>query len=192
MMSRASQVVILCEDKLHAVFVRRFLKEYGYTTRDLRLPAYPAGGRRSGESFVRRNYPDELRAYRSRSAKARTFLIVMIDADTGSVADREQQLRRACQKADVPPRQEAELVVHAIPKRAINTWLACLDGKSVDEETDYSKGRYSFRGRESDTREIIKRLHAMCLEGELPQNAPASLRHACEEFARVRDHVGAH
>lgn len=188
-MSRASQVIILCEDKLHEVFVRRFLKEYGYSACDLHMAGYPAGGAGSGESFVRRSYPGELKAYRARSAKATTFLIVVIDADTSPVAHREDQLRRACEKADVPPRQDGERVVHAIPKRAINTWLACLDGKSVDEETDYSKGRYSFRGRESDTREIIKRLHAMCLKGELPGDAPASLRHACEEFTRVKDHI---
>jgi hypothetical protein len=187
MMSRASQVIILCEDKLHEVFVRRFLKLYGYTNRDLSVPSYPASGRGSGESFVRRSDPDELRAYRSRSAT--TFLIAVIDADKGSVADREDDLRGACTEKSVEPRQDGELVIHVVPKRAINTWLAYLDSVAVDEETDYSNGQYSFRGRESETDGLIKRLHAMCRKAELPQDAPSSLRDACGEFARIKDHL---
>ena len=187
-MSRASQVVILCEDKLHDVFVRRFLKEYGYGNRDLRVPAYPAGGG-SGESFVRRTYPDELRAYRSRTARAKTILIAVIDADTSAVADRERELQRACEQASVRPRESGELVVHAIPKRAINTWLAHLDGKGVDETTDYTRQGYAFRKCEANVSSLVKRLHDRCSGGQLPEDAPPSLRHACDEFDRIRDEL---
>lgn len=188
MMSRASQVVILCEDKLHEVFIRRFLKQYGYAHRDFRVPSYPAG-RGSGESFVRRTYADEIRAYRSRSAKAKTFLIVMIDADARPVADREAQLGRACQEAGAQPRQGAERVVHAIPKWAVNTWLAYLDGQSVDEATDYKAHGYAFRKCEGAVAGLVRQLHRMCEDGDVPAEAPPSLHHACTEFARIKEQL---
>jgi len=188
-MSKASQVILLCEDKLHAVFVRRFLKARGYTNRDFRVAQYPASGRGSGESFVRRAYPDELRAYRQRSARATTFLIAVIDADTKAVADREAQFEQACEQASVPPRQGDELVVHAIPRRAINTWLAYLDGIDVDEATDYKTQGYGFRKCEADISALVKRLHDLCTEDALPEGAPPSLRHACEEFARIKGYL---
>jgi len=185
-MSRASQVIILCEDKLHEVFVRRFLRHYGYSSRDVRVPGYPAGSG-SGESFVRRAYPDELTACRSRSAK--TFLIAVIDADTGSVADREKQFDQACSDRPVQSRQQEELVVHVIPKRAINTWLAFLDGQVVDEETDYKRHGYGFRRCESEIKGLVGKLYESCVHGRVPEGAPPSLEHACHEFARIKDRL---
>jgi hypothetical protein len=181
-------VVILCEDKLHRVFVTRLLKQYGYAEHDLRIEQCPVGSG-SGESFVRRNYPGELAAYRSRTARAKTFLIVMIDADTGSVADREAQLKQACEQASVQPRQSAERVVHAIPKRAINTWLAWLDGQDADETTDYRAHGYAFRKCEAEVSRLVKPLHEMCKARKVPEDAPPSLKHACGEFARIRDRL---
>jgi len=189
MMSKASRVgvVILCEDKLHRVFVTRFLKLHDYTEHDFRVEQCSARGGGAGESFVRRNYPNQLKAYRSRQAK--TFLIVVIDADTRSVSDRQAQLGQACREASVQPRQDADLVVHVIPRRAINTWLAFLDGEPVDETTDYGH-RYAFRGREGDaSRRLVKRLHEMCQAGDLPEDAPPSLGHACREFERIKNRL---
>jgi hypothetical protein len=188
--SRASQIVVLCEDRLHEVFVTRFLGYCGYRMLDILVLQYPRTWRGAGEGFVRREYPQELRTYRKRSAKATTALIAVIDADTGSVADRHADFRRACQDASVEPRKEGELVVHAIPRRAINTWLAYLDRVQVDEAVDYKKKeQYRFDKREAEASRLIKRLHEMCKAGDLPTEAPPSLRHACLEFARIKDHL---
>ena len=188
-MSRASRVgvVILCEDKLHRVFVTRFLKLHDYTEHDFRVEQCSARGGGAGESFVRRNYPNQLKAYRSRQAK--TFLIVVIDADTRSVSDRQAQLGQACREASVQPRQDTDLVVHVIPRRAINTWLAFLDGQRVDEATDYTRHGYAFRKCEGNASRLVRRLHEMCEAGDLPEGAPSSLGHACGEFARIKERL---
>lgn len=187
--NRASQIVILCEDKLHHVFVKRFLGHFGFRQADLRVAPYPRGGHGAGEGFVRREYPRELGMYRNRSAKAMTALIVVIDADTGSVADRHADLQHACQEESVQGRRQEELVVHAIPRRSINTWLAYLDGVQVDEVIDYKKEGYRFEKCEAEASRLIKRLHEICTRGELPGDAPPSLKHACLEFARIKDHL---
>jgi len=180
-------VLILCEDALHRAFVTRFLKQYDYAEYDLRVRQCPPRDGGAAEAFVRRSYSSELKAYRSRSTRAKTILIVVIDADTGSVKNREAQLQQACEDANVPVRQRNELVLHVIPKRAINTWLAYLDGQSVDETTDYANGRYAFRKCESAVSSLVKRLHGMCEVEQLRQGAPPSLHHACKEFERIKD-----
>jgi hypothetical protein len=180
-------VILVCEDRLHEVFVRRFLRHYGI--RDLRVPQYPATGRGAGESFVRRTYPNELVAYRRRSAKAKTMLVAVIDADQGTVAEHEEELRRACRETAVEWRKDEELVVHAIPRPAINTWLAYLDGKPGDETQDYKTHGYWFHKCEAEASRLVKRLHGMCTAGELPAQAPPSLKQACVEFARIKDHL---
>ena len=185
-MSRASQIIVLCEDKLHRTFVTRFLKHHGYLERHFRVEQCPEG-RGAGEHFVRRRYPVLLKAYRARTPKS--FLIVVIDADTSLVADRERQLAEASEAASVRPRQDADKVVHVIPKRAINTWLAHLDGKDVDEETDYKRQGYDYRRCESSIIGLVRKLYEACARNEVPQGAPPSLEHACREFARIKDEL---
>jgi hypothetical protein len=35
-------------------------------------------------------------------------------------------------------RTDVEVIVHLIPKRNVETWILCLNDRSVDEITDYS------------------------------------------------------
>jgi len=43
-MSKASQIIVLCEDKAHEVFVKRFLKKgWGVKPRAIRKPPYSSG-----------------------------------------------------------------------------------------------------------------------------------------------------
>jgi len=185
-MSRASQVIILCEDKLHRTFVTLFLKQYGYREHDFRIEqAAPSKG--AAEHFVRHRCPVLLKTYRSRIPK--TFLIAVIDADVGSVHGHEQELRKACEQQSVPVRQDEDKVVHVIPRRAINTWLASLQGVEVDEGTDYKGRGYKFQECESNIAPLVRKLHEACVRGEAPTNAPPSLTHACREFARIKDEL---
>ena len=185
-MSRASQVIVLCEDKLHRTFVTRFLKQHGYMEREFRVQQCP-GGTGAAEHFVRSRYPVLLKACRARTAK--TFLIAMIDADKGSVADHEKQLTEACEAAGVPPRQHSDKVVHVIPRRAINTWLAFLAGGKVDEETDYKREGYDYRRCESSISSLVRGLYETCARNEVPRGAPPSLEQACREFGRIKDEL---
>jgi len=182
MSKRASQVIILCEDKQHEVFVTRFLKKTcGYAIRDFRVPPYPAkGSGGSGEQFVRERYPKEIKAYRQRSSKSKTVLIVVIDADATSVPDRVAQLNKSCDDQEVGHREDGELIVHVIPKRNIGTWMAWLDRQAVNEEDDYP--RYKFSKRESDMASHINDLVSICSENQLPNDTPDSLRKTCRDF----------
>lgn len=116
------------------MLVYRYLKKRGLRTRIESSPS----GKGSAESWVRKSFAKEVGAYRKRQAKAATALIVVIDADTHTVQDRLNQLDQALrdagkQRIDAGTEQIARLV----PKRNIETWILCLTGQEVDEETDY-------------------------------------------------------
>lgn len=184
----ASQVILLCEDKLHEVFVRRFLRRgWGIDAHKLRVVAYPKDGSGgSAEQHVRSRFPDELRAFRTRSAK--TILIVVMDADTQSVQQHHNELNGAASSANLPVREDSEAVVYVVPKRHIETWLAYLDGVSVDENQTYKSG-YEFRGRESDAHPLIDGLTTDCMTRATLNDPPDSLELVCAEFDRMRDHL---
>lgn len=189
-MSKASQIVVLCEDRLQEVFVCHFLKQgWGKKNRDIRVVPYPHGGSGgAGEKHVRDKYPDQLRAYRARSARAKTILIAVIDADTGTVQEHNGELDEACNAAQpsiVGVRQTDEAVVHVIPKRHIETWLAYLDTGSVDEDRRY-KPHYTFKGRESDCHRLVDKLAMACKDRNRLTGMPDSLTQACAEFERIR------
>ena len=183
-MSKASQFILLCEDKLQEVIARRFLLEHGVPNRVIRVErCADDGSGGAGEKYVRDRYPNELEACRTRHAS--TALIVMIDADTSTVADRNRQLDEACSNRDIQPRGMHEPIAYIIPRRNIETWLAHLNGVDVDERTNY-KPEYSFRGAEADSRHLVKKFVEWCRQQEMPGDPPASLRTACEEFVRIR------
>jgi hypothetical protein len=164
-MSRASDIIVLCEDRLQEVFVRRFLKR-GW---GIKQPPYPQDGSGgAGEKHVRDTYPNELRAYRARSARAKTILIVAIDADARTVQEHHEELDRACGCVQPPVgiRQANEAIIHVIPKWHIETWLAYLANGSVTEDRQY-KSEYGFKRCESDCHPLVDRLATACKNGEL-------------------------
>jgi hypothetical protein len=136
-MSRASLVVVLAEDLRHQRFVLRYLERLRYTRHDVYLEKLPAG-RGCGEQWVRERYAAAVKAYRSRSKRAATALVVVIDADRGDVAGRLRQFEGTLESAKESPRDAAEKVAHFVPKRNIETWILFLTGREVDEDSDYS------------------------------------------------------
>ena len=135
-MSKPSRVVVLAEDERHQRFVRYYLYRIGHTRHDLRFEPLPSG-RGCGEQWVRERYAAAVRAYRGRRAK--TALIVAMDADVGDVDRRLVQLRSALSQAGWDARADGEAIAHLIPRRSIETWILCLTGSQVDEVTDYSR-----------------------------------------------------
>ena len=135
-MSRPSQVVVLAEDERHQRFVRRYLYRLGRSRHDIRFEDLPSG-RGCGEQWVRERYARAVRAYRGRSARAGTALIIAIDADVGDVDRRLRQLREALEQAGSATRTDGEAIVHLIPRRSVETWILCLSDRPVDEITDY-------------------------------------------------------
>jgi hypothetical protein len=173
--SRRVQLVLLCEDRQHEAFARRFLNAMGWETRALRVEKAP-GGRGAGEQFVRERFPLELKAHRSRPVSQ--ALVVLLDGDRQGSGVRQQRLDQACREAGVAERARDERVALFIPTWNIETWLAYLDGGKVDE----GKSDYPRLERERDCQRHVAELVEMCRTGKLREPAPASLQAACDEY----------
>ena len=139
-MSKPSLVIILAEDERHQQLARRYLYKLQYRRHDIRPVALP-NGRGSGVQWVLQRYATEVQKYLTRAARARTALIVAIDADTGHVDKRNHQLEQALEEAGLAVRGADSAIIHLIPKRNVETWIMCLSGEHVDELTDYSQRR---------------------------------------------------
>jgi hypothetical protein len=131
-------VIVLAEDERHQRFIRFYLKQKNYGGREIRFEPLPSG-RGCGEQWVRENYAKQVQAFRARSAKAGTALIVAIDADTRTVDDRLRQLEQSLDSDRAARRADEERIVHLVPRRNIETWILCLSGEQVVEATDYKR-----------------------------------------------------
>ena len=181
-MPSASMVLLLVEDDAQKVLIRRYLVANGFGGHQIRaLPM--ASGRGAGEQWVRKQYPQVVKEYRSRTTKAVTILIVAIDADISSVAGRARLLADSLTIEGLNPRGESEKISHLIPKRNIETWILCLTGSEVDEANDYRR----------DTRisaELLKPAAVKLLEWSRdvsgrPLNAVPSIITAMGELKRI-------
>lgn len=175
MSDRNVQLVLLCEDGQHETFVRRFLKRVGWSTHRLRVEKASAG---SGEQFVRERYPVELSGYRGKRGQVGQALLVMTDGDASGTAGRLQKLDVECDGQGVERRQPAERVSVFIPTWNIETWLAYLDGGTVDE----GRKDYPRLDRERECQRHVDQLAEMCRQGQLRDPAPESLKTACKEY----------
>ena len=175
-MSRNVQVVILCEDRQHEAFARRFLARAGKFVRVQRVEVSPKG-RGSGEQFVRERFAKELAYYRARRHRVEQALIVLIDADLRDVAARIRQVESACAEKGGQQRGPDERVAIFVPARNIETWLAYLHGQNVDENKTYPR-----LARERDCQRHVDGLYDMCQRGALKEPAPPSLEAACAEY----------
>lgn len=178
-MARNIRVVILCEDRQHETFIRRFLKLQRFNRRNLRVEKSPQG-RGSGEQFVRERFPVELKALRSKGAE-HVYLIVMTDGDSRGVAARNSTLAAACGEHGIAPPGASERVLVCVPTWNIETWFAYLRGEAVDERHD----DYPKYERESDCATEVETLAEMCRSRDLRQPSPPSLNDACADYQRV-------
>ena len=176
---RDVEIILLCEDRQTDSFVRRFLRHRNFKERDIKtLPLPHSSG--AGDQWVRKQYPEQLKAIRN---KRDAYLIVVIDADVGTINDRHRELATACREKGIPSRDKKDSnVLHIIPRRNIETWLAYLDGNNVDESTVYPKLK-----RESHCKEHAENLHNMCQSDQrLREPAPPSLQEACNEYHKLQ------
>lgn len=179
--NRRVKIVILCEDSQHEAFIRRFLEGMGWNKRELRVEKSPSA-KGSAEQWVKANFPQELLIYRKRSSQAASALIAVIDADNKKVQDRLIEFEQTCTSENLCFRAADEAVAIAVPKRNIETWIHYLQGEPVDEETVYPK-----LARARDCKEEVKALVHHCQSRDMPQEAPASLKAAGEEYhQRIR------
>jgi len=178
MSNKSSQIIILCEDTQQEVFVRRFLKKAkNIDGKMLRVVKNPSG-KGSGEQFVRKEFPAQLTALRTRRAK--TDLIVVIDADLSEVALIKQKLETACSQSNIEQRNASDRVSFIIPKRNIETWIQFLDGSETNEILVYQKSQ-----KESNCKSAVDHLYKLCLSPDSTLGFPPSLLDACQEYKRL-------
>jgi hypothetical protein len=111
-------------------------------------------------------------------------LIVVIDADTNSVRERLKQLDQVLhdtgkQAVDA----EGEQIARLIPKRNIETWILCLNGHVVDEETDY-KQRHDWNKLIPPAAETLFQWTRSA--DKPPQHCMNSLRSGVKELKRLK------
>ena len=171
------KIALLCEDNQHAAFVRRFFPKKHKPRR-----VSPKGGKGegAGEQFVREEYPTRLEAARDTNSA----LIVVIDGDGKTVEERLRQLDEQCAKENIPRRTDADRVAVFVPMWNIESWLYFLGG---GDNVDESKKNYRRLNRERECKPMVEKLRKMCRRGNLPDEAPSSLRAACEEYNQRRN-----
>jgi hypothetical protein len=179
MSQRRVQIVILCEDRQQEVFARSFLKKRGFTGR-FKANICPAGSQ-SGEQYVRTHYPEEVKAYRQNRNRVSIGLVVLIDADTGTLEARLNELASVLDEDAQEKRQSNEAIAIFVPKRNIETWIHYLQGETVNEEDAYAK----FENNEAVCKKPVEDLADRCYSQSLPEDAPRSLQAACGELQRL-------
>jgi hypothetical protein len=181
-MNKASQVVVLCEDRAHEIFVLRLLKSgWHVKSRAIRVPPYPCG-KGSGKKYVEDNLAREVQSCRARHAS--TVLLVVRDADEQTV----DKVASVLNEKIVPPRKKGESIAYIIPKWHIQTWIAYLDGMAIDEaDKETYKNNYGKISESKAVHTLIDSLAQDCRGRETLDSPPDSLQSACMEFDRVRN-----
>jgi len=126
------RLVVLCEDMAQADFARHIINRHFRHLHRLRFETAPAG-KGSGEQWVRKQYPIQLRALRAHGDE-RVGLLVIVDGDVDGVARRRGDLVRE------NPRLAGERVAIWVPMRNVESWFRCLQGDTAVEETTDYKG----------------------------------------------------
>ena len=182
MSSRIARVIVLVEDKQQRTFVSRLLQELGYSIHKLKLLPIPAG-EGSGEQYVREQYPLQVKEMRPRARYQDVALVVAIDADAGTVADRQKHLSDELESSNIPARTLAEKIIHLVPRRNIESWIAYLldTAVAIDETMNYPK----LKGHERDCQGAVEQLARLFKSTlPLPVNCPPSLVVAISELKR--------
>ena len=177
-MDKYTSFILLCEDRQHEVFMRKFLNQCGVNSDRIRVINHKPGVG-SGEQFVRKQYPMEVSAYRKKRNNLNIGLAVMIDADIKSIQDRYNELGNELKKARLPKRTKKEKIGIFIPKRSIETWIYFLMGQTVNEVDRYPK-----LNNESDCKSLVQQL-ANNRHHPLPVETPHSFQQACAEINRL-------
>ncbi len=181
MSDRIANIFILVEDVAQQNLVRRYLEACGHNLRGLRLLPLP-NGKGSGEKRVRDDYARQVAACRSSlGRKTKALLVVMIDADTGAVAQRYGQLAQQLKNAGAAPRRADEPIAVLVPKRHVETWIRALLGKAVDEVNDFT----SPAPEPDEIHSAARSLHQMTRPNAVPPSGPPSLVASIQEWQRV-------
>ena len=124
---------ILAEDSAGQRLLRDIARKL-FDARSIQTIPFPAG-QGCGEQYVREHYPGEVKKQRAKVG-ASSCLMVHIDADTGTVQNRIQQLDQELRKNGLAVRSRPEEIAIIVPRRHTETWLIWCLGGAVDEQYD--------------------------------------------------------
>jgi hypothetical protein len=180
-MSNKAQVFILCEDTVHYHFARKYFELLGFNSRKITGKYNPRGRSvGSGAGYVKENYEKEIKAFHSKNYLD-YILVVIIDDDTKNNA-------RYLYQKYAPSLNETILIFS--PVRNIESWFSYIDTGNFHVEEKDEQGNttdYKSQYKNSKPTEFAKKLkNEICING-LPENAPASLRCACDELKRLKN-----
>jgi len=128
-------------------------------------------------------------AYRLAKAKKHTWLIVVVDADTGTVARRIGQMDAGLKQAEDRRLREInvenEMIARLVPRRNIETWILALNASPVIEAEDYKDTRTSDEWSELIPPASMALYNWTRSNAELPQNLIDSLLCGIQEIGRI-------
>lgn len=182
------RITVLCEDMAQYDFLTAYAKALGAENRKIyKLPAY-------NNATVLKHYPNAVKSYR-RLANEKVVLLVMIDADEKTIQERliefDEKLDIEKARLNQPTRLNNEKILLFSPIRNIESWFHYIQTNANDVEikTDASGKVISYKSeyKKQNVSELVKKLKdEVCLKG-LPEHAPSSLHHACNELKRLND-----
>lgn len=185
MSDRVSQTIVLCEDEAHQRLTKAFLKGCNLASDSPMVKWLVASQQQQGgnDAWVLDRFPKELRACRQRNKKAKSLLVVLIDADNYSVEERRSQLDERAKASDLAESMNDDPVIVLIPKRHVETWIRVLLGETVTETEDCK----SWKPPERDS--YRKAAHTL-YEWSRPNAKPSptcvdSLRKALPQWHRI-------
>lgn len=144
------QYQVLCEDKAHYHFVRGWLEKKGGHRRVFCYGKLPHSG--SGKSFVQKHFSEALQKVRQLSSRAKTILIVIVDADNLST-DKVLSLFN---------HTEEDFVFIVIAKWSIETWVRFLtEPESETNRLDEDKSCKMSYGKNAKYTKLGKQLADM-------------------------------
>ncbi len=182
------RITVLCEDMAQFDFLSSYAKALGAENRKIfKLPAY-------NNATVLKYYPNAVKDYR-RFSNENIVLMVMIDADEKTILER---LKEFDEKLDIEKarlnqstRLSNEKILLFAPIRNIESWFHYIQTNADDIETKTdSSGKiisYKNQYKNQDISELVKKLKEEICLNRLPDNTPASLRHACNELKRLNN-----
>jgi hypothetical protein len=183
-MNKPTAVVVLCEDERTFSFAKRYLNKCGIT--GIRSKISPKG---CGYDFVINEFANEVLAYRIANARKNTWLIAVVDADTGTVAQRLGKMDKALENSNEQRVKDIsiknERIARLVPRRNIETWIKALNSEQVNETDNYKYKKHDDEWDAIIPSAAVTFFAYTRQNAQVPENLIASLLHGVNEMSRV-------
>lgn len=161
-MGNAKDILLVCEDDAHRVFVYQCMKTLG--VRDLKWHFYDYTASRVRASHGNRaevieRLDKEYCGWQQRNAKCKVALIAVVDADLDEIETVKQSLcaARGAGKYE-------SLFTCLIPKRNIQTWVALAESGTQNVPNENDDYKTTRTGCDDRAREAAKKLTKLFVE----------------------------